>query len=48
MIDGVDYVSIVDAESMQPLQTLRDGGPAMIATAVRLGTVRLIDNVVLD
>ena len=48
LVDGVDYVSIVDAESMQPLQqTLRDGRPVMIATAVRLGAVRLIDNVVL-
>ena len=47
LIDAVDYVSIVDADSMQPLQTLRDDGPVMIATAVRLGAVRLIDNVVL-
>ncbi len=47
MLDAVDYVSIVDAESMQPLQNVRDDGPVMIATAVRLGAVRLIDNVVL-
>ena len=47
LVDGVDYVSIVDAASMQPLQTLRGDGPVMIATAVRLGAVRLIDNVVL-
>ena len=48
MIDAVDYVSIVDADSMRPLQqTLRDGRPVMVATAVRLGAVRLIDNVAL-
>ena len=47
LIEAVDYVSIVDAETMQPLQTLRGDGAVMIATAVRLGAVRLIDNVVL-
>ena len=47
LIDGVDYVSIVDAETMRPLETVPDGRQVMIAIAVRLGSVRLIDNVVL-
>lgn len=45
LIDAVDYVSIADADTMQPIETVPDGGRAMIAIAVRLGTVRLIDNV---
>ncbi|MDE2786368.1 MAG: pantoate--beta-alanine ligase [Chloroflexota bacterium] len=47
LIDAVDYVSTVDAETMQPLETVPDHRPVMIAIAVRLGPVRLIDNVVL-
>ena len=47
LIDAVDYVSIVDADTMRPLTTTHEGRPVMIAVAVRLGTVRLIDNVVL-
>ncbi len=45
-VSAVDYVSIVDAATMAPLNVL-DEQPAMIATAARLGSVRLIDNVVL-
>ena len=47
LIDAVDYVSIVEAGTMRPLATVPDGGGVMIAIAVRLGAVRLIDNVVL-
>ena len=47
LIDAVDYVSIVDADTMRPLETVHDSRPVMIAVAVRVGTVRLIDNVVL-
>ena len=47
LIDAVDYVSVVDDETMRPLETVPDGRPVMIAIAVRLGSVRLIDNVVL-
>ena len=46
LLEAVDYVSVVDASSMRPIETLLDGERVMIATAVRLGTVRLIDNVV--
>jgi pantoate--beta-alanine ligase len=38
----VDYASVVDAETLQPLATL--DRPAAAAAAVYLGTTRLIDN----
>ena len=47
LIETVDYVSVVDADRMGPVQTVRDGSPVMVATAVRLGAVRLIDNLLL-
>ena len=47
LISAVDYVTIVDANTMATLNAVTDGQPAMIATAARLGSVRLIDNVVL-
>ena len=47
LVSGVDYVSVVDAATMTALNVLEAERPAMIATAVRLGSVRLIDNVVL-
>lgn len=39
----IDYVSLVDAESLQPIRSLQR--PARLATAVFLGKARLIDNV---
>ena len=48
LVSAVDYVSVVDAATMAPLESLADRRPAMIATAARLGSVRLIDNVVLE
>jgi pantoate--beta-alanine ligase len=41
----IDYVSIVDPESMQPVA--RIGGPVLVALAVRIGATRLIDNMTL-
>jgi len=41
----VDYASIVDADTLQPLTTL--DRPAVAAVAVFLGTTRLIDNIAL-
>jgi pantoate--beta-alanine ligase len=38
----VDYISIVDRENLQPLETLRPN--ALIALAVLIGKTRLIDN----
>ena len=44
-IDAVDYVAVVDPDTMEPW-----GGkaPAMLAVAVRMGDVRLIDNVLME
>jgi pantoate--beta-alanine ligase len=40
---AIDYVSVVDADTLQPLTTLRER-TALVAVAVRFGEVRLIDN----
>lgn len=40
----IDYVEIVDPETMQPLAEL--AGPALVAVAVRIGSARLIDNMI--
>lgn len=46
--DSVDYVAVADAATVVPLDDdARLEAPAVIATAARLGTTRLIDNVVL-
>jgi pantoate--beta-alanine ligase len=42
----IDYVSIVDFETLRPLDHLQ--GKVLIAVAVYFGTTRLIDNVLLD
>jgi pantothenate synthetase len=39
----VDYVQLVDADTMRPLELALPG--AAIAAAVRVGKTRLIDNV---
>ncbi len=42
---SVEYVAGVDPDTMAPWGGL---GPCMLAAAVRIGSVRLIDNVILD
>jgi pantoate--beta-alanine ligase len=42
----VDYVAVVDAGSLQPVERLQ--GSVLIATAVKFGTTRLIDNVLIE
>lgn len=44
-VDAVEYVAAVDPETMARWE---GGGPCMLAAAVRLGGVRLIDNVIMD
>ena len=41
-----EYVAVVDAETLEPLQTL--DRPAVLAAAVKIGQTRLIDNVRLE
>ena len=43
---AVDYVSIADPESLDELDTI--DGPAVASLAVRIGKIRLIDNVLLQ
>ncbi len=45
LIDGVDYVAVVDPETMEPPA---GAGERMLAAAARMGSVRLLDNVALD
>ena len=40
----IDYIAIVDLENLRPLKKINDG--CLIALAVHIGKVRLIDNVV--
>jgi pantoate--beta-alanine ligase len=42
----VDYVSIVDADSLKPLEILQ--GKVLVALAVFIGRTRLIDNIILQ
>jgi len=44
-IDRTDYLSLVDAETLQPITSVQ--GPALLATAVFYGEIRLIDHVTL-
>ena len=43
----IDYVSVVDSKTLEPVEKVGDT-ETLIAAAVRFGTVRLIDNVVLN
>jgi len=43
---NIEYVSIVDAETLQALDTA--AGAVLAAVAVRIGQARLIDNILLD
>ena len=47
LVSAVDYVRLVDADTMAALDIASAGRRVMVATAIRLGSVRLIDNVVL-
>ena len=42
----IDYVSIADADTLDELDTVRS--PALVSLAVRIGSTRLIDNIVLQ
>lgn len=45
LIDAIDYVAVVDPSTME---SWPGHGECMLAVAVRLGDVRLIDNVILE
>ena len=44
--DKVEYLTVVDAESLKPLE--RVAGPARVIVAARLGRTRLIDNIAVE
>ena len=43
---SIDYIELVDAEDLSEKQTI--AGRCLIALAVRIGSARLIDNIVVD
>jgi len=45
LLANIDYVSVVDAETLDELDTVNP--PALVSLAVKIGTTRLIDNIVL-
>ena len=42
----IDYVALVDAATLEPIETL--SGPARLLAAAKLGRTRLIDNLAVD
>ncbi len=46
MISKIEYVAIDDLENMRPMEKVGDGG-CVVSLACQLGSVRLIDNIVL-
>jgi len=46
MIERIDYISLADANTLAELDQVE--GPAMLLVAVKLGTPRLIDNIILE
>ena len=43
----IDYVAVVDAESLADITSFERGLPALVALAVRFGSTRLIDNTII-
>jgi pantoate--beta-alanine ligase len=44
---AIDYGEIVDADSLEPVKTILPGKTILVVLAVRFGTTRLIDNIIL-
>lgn len=45
-VDAIDYVELVNAENLEPLEEIRP--PALLAVAAKVGETRLIDNIKLE
>ena len=43
----LEYIEISDSETLQPISDFKQSKSAVVCIAVKLGAVRLIDNVVL-
>ncbi len=46
LVQEIDYVSVADGETLEELSAV--SGRAMVSAAIRMGKVRLIDNILLD
>ncbi len=44
----IDYIEIVDAENLEPKTNLNTGDTILIPLAVRFGSTRLIDNIIIE
>jgi pantoate--beta-alanine ligase len=44
----IEYVSVVDAETMEKFERIPEDRPVLIALAARVGPTRLIDNIILQ
>jgi pantoate--beta-alanine ligase len=44
---AIDYVSVADAGTLEPLSTLTPGTSVLVSLAARFGTTRLIDNILI-
>ena len=42
----IEYINIVDVETLQTIDKI--AGKALIAVAVKIGSTRLIDNIIID
>jgi pantoate--beta-alanine ligase len=42
---AIDYVSVADAETLDPLTMLIPGTPVLVSLAAKFGATRLIDNI---
>ena len=43
---SIDYIAAVDAETLKPVEVVT--GPTVLAIAARVGTTRLIDNLIVN
>jgi pantothenate synthetase len=43
---SIDYIAAVDAYTLKPVEVI--AGPTVFAIAARVGTTRLIDNVIVN
>lgn len=46
LVTDTDYIEVADPDTLKPVQ--RISGPALLALAVHLGSVRLIDNILVN
>jgi pantoate--beta-alanine ligase len=47
LVSSVQYVTVDDKSTMRPIEDVRKGEGAIISLAVKVGSVRLIDNIML-